>query len=79
MTPQGWVPPSSATGSYGNSYGREVDQYPNQQKEEGGILGTAMSWARSAGEKLADVEAAVWKKINDAHGGDGPGDSSKES
>jgi hypothetical protein len=31
-------------------------------------MGTARSWMQSAGTKLAEVEAEVWKRINDAHG-----------
>ncbi|KAA8644668.1 hypothetical protein EYZ11_001912 [Aspergillus tanneri] len=31
------------------------------------ILESAKSWFSSAGSKLAEVEAAVWKRINDAH------------
>lgn len=35
--------------------------------EEDGIYNTAKSWLQAAGSKLAEAEAAVWKRINDAH------------
>lgn len=31
-------------------------------------MNVAKGWMQSAGEKLAEVEAEVWKRINDAHG-----------
>lgn len=30
-------------------------------------MSTAKAWMQSAGAKLAEVEAEVWKRINDAH------------
>ncbi|KAJ6005512.1 hypothetical protein N7451_003456 [Penicillium sp. IBT 35674x] len=36
--------------------------------EEPGLMNVAKGWMQSAGEKLAEVEAEVWKRINDAHG-----------
>lgn len=38
------------------------------EDEEPGFLSTAKTWMQSAGTKLAEVEAEVWKRINDAHG-----------
>lgn len=35
--------------------------------EEPGFMSTAKAWMQSAGAKLAEVEAEVWKRINDAH------------
>lgn len=34
---------------------------------DGGFLASAKSWIASAGTKLAEVEAEVWKRINEAH------------
>lgn len=35
--------------------------------DEQGFMDTAKAWMTSAGNKLAEVEALVWKRINDAH------------
>lgn len=37
-------------------------------EDEASMFNTAKSWMNSAGNKLAEVEAEVWKRINDAHG-----------
>ncbi|KAJ5219123.1 uncharacterized protein N7498_001222 [Penicillium cinerascens] len=37
------------------------------QDDEPSLMNTAKSWMQSAGTKLAEVEAEVWKKINNAH------------
>ena len=37
--------------------------------DEPGIMDTAKSWMQTAGAKLAEVEAEVWKRINSAHDG----------
>jgi hypothetical protein len=37
---------------------------PQQQDEDEGILGSAMKLAKAAGQKLAEAESEVWKKIN---------------
>jgi hypothetical protein len=42
-------------GRYGGGDGDE---------EEEGILGSAMKFARAAGEKLSAAESEVWKRIN---------------
>ncbi|OQD75140.1 hypothetical protein PENDEC_c008G00657 [Penicillium decumbens] len=36
-------------------------------QDEPSFMSTAKSWIQSAGAKLADVEAEVWKRINNAH------------
>lgn len=36
-------------------------------EDEDSLYNTAKSWLQAAGTKLAEAEAAVWKKINDAH------------
>ncbi|KAF9895402.1 hypothetical protein FE257_000308 [Aspergillus nanangensis] len=35
--------------------------------EEEGFYGSAKSWLQTAGNKLAEVEAEVWRRINDHH------------
>jgi len=55
---------SLVTGGSGSGGGAR-DIFPD---EEEGFMGTARSWMQSAGTKLAEVEAEVWKRINDAHG-----------
>ncbi|KAJ5746434.1 hypothetical protein N7520_011616 [Penicillium odoratum] len=51
---------------YGSSSGGGADSiFPD---DEPGLMNTAKGWMQSAGEKLAEVEAEVWKRINDAHG-----------
>lgn len=35
--------------------------------DEPGFMTTAKAWMASAGDRLAEVEAQVWKRINDAH------------
>lgn len=37
------------------------------EDEEPGMLNTAKAWMQTAGTKLAEVEAEVWKRINNAH------------
>lgn len=37
-------------------------------EEEEGFMGAAKGWMRWSGNKLAEVEKGVWKKINDVHG-----------
>jgi hypothetical protein len=32
-----------------------------------GFMANAKSWMASAGTKLAEVEAEVWRRINEAH------------
>lgn len=36
-------------------------------EEEEGFIGAAKGWMRWSGNKLAEVEKGVWKKINDVH------------
>jgi hypothetical protein len=38
--------------------------------DEPSFLSTAKGWMQSAGSKLAEVEAEVWKRINSAHDND---------
>lgn len=49
----------------GGSGGGASDIFPDDEES---LMGTAKSWMQSAGTKLAEVEAEVWKRINDAHG-----------
>jgi hypothetical protein len=35
--------------------------------DEPSFMNTAKSWWQSAGTKLAEAEAEVWKRINNAH------------
>ncbi|KAJ5487299.1 hypothetical protein N7530_001599 [Penicillium desertorum] len=37
------------------------------EEEEEGFMGAAKGWLRWSGNKLAEVEKGVWKKINDVH------------
>lgn len=37
------------------------------EEEEEGFMGAAKGWMRWSGNKLAEVEKGVWKKINDVH------------
>lgn len=46
--------------------GHGADEFDSAQ-EDGGFLANAKSWIASAGTKLAEVEAEVWRRINDAH------------
>jgi hypothetical protein len=36
-------------------------------EDDESFLSTAKGWMQSAGSKLAEVEAEVWKRINNAH------------
>lgn len=41
---------------------------PGQEDWSGsGFLASAKAWMASAGTKLAEVEAEVWRRINEAH------------
>jgi hypothetical protein len=46
--------------------GHGADEFDSAQ-EDGGFLASAKSWIASAGTKLAEVEAEVWRRINEAH------------
>lgn len=37
------------------------------EDEEPGLFNAAKGWMQTAGTKLAEVEAEVWKRINDVH------------
>lgn len=37
------------------------------EEEEEGFIGAAKGWMKWSGNKLAEVEKGVWKKINDVH------------
>ncbi|KAJ5654391.1 hypothetical protein N7490_001394 [Penicillium lividum] len=75
-SPYSTVYPESSNGAsrtqglpmhYGSSSGGGADSiFPDD--DEPGFMNTAKGWMQSAGEKLAEVEAEVWKRINDAHG-----------
>ncbi|KAJ6036529.1 hypothetical protein N7540_000808 [Penicillium herquei] len=51
---------------YGGGGGGADNIFP--EDEEPGFLSSAKGWMQSAGTKLAEVEAEVWKRINDVHG-----------
>jgi hypothetical protein len=51
---------NASTGGYDGANDKEAES-------EAGLWGSAKSWLQTAGNKLAEVEAEVWKRINDAH------------
>ncbi|KAL2826838.1 hypothetical protein BDW59DRAFT_144788, partial [Aspergillus cavernicola] len=65
-----YPPPSNTPPLHNNtnpgSYGG-VDSAGLDSEAEAGVWGSAKSWLQSAGNKLADAEAEVWRRINDAH------------
>lgn len=50
----------------GTGSGGGADSIFPEEKEEG-FIGAAKGWMRWSGNKLAEVEKEVWKKINDVH------------
>ncbi|KAJ9485662.1 hypothetical protein VN97_g7700 [Penicillium thymicola] len=61
--PQG-LPPHYGVGAGAGSGGGADSIFP---EEEEGFMGAAKGWMRWSGNKLAEVEKGVWKKINDVH------------
>ncbi|KAJ5625572.1 hypothetical protein N7510_001881 [Penicillium lagena] len=62
--PQGL--PTHYGGSGGGSGGVTGSIFAGE--DEPSMFNTAKAWMNTAGNKLAEVEAEVWKRINDAHG-----------
>jgi hypothetical protein len=61
--PQGL--PTHYGGSGGGSGGGAGSIFTDE--DEPSLFNTAKTWMNTAGNKLAEVEAEVWKRINDAH------------
>lgn len=49
----------TTTSSY--HYGSENE---GGEEEESGVLATVKSWAKATGNKLAEAEAEVWRRVN---------------
>ncbi|KAL4941463.1 hypothetical protein BDV06DRAFT_179745 [Aspergillus oleicola] len=71
-----YSPPASSTGATlplhnpstgGVATGLDLDPGLGSSENEGGVWGDTKSWLASAGNKLAEVEKEVWRRINDAH------------
>ncbi|KAJ5183439.1 hypothetical protein N7492_001055 [Penicillium capsulatum] len=60
---------SQALPLHGNSHGGGGASSIFPDEDEPGLMTSAKSWMQSAGTKLAEVEAEVWKRINNAHDG----------
>lgn len=60
---------SQALPLHGNSSGGGGASSIFPDDDEPGLMTSAKSWMQSAGTKLAEVEAEVWKRINNAHDG----------
>ncbi|OJJ47668.1 hypothetical protein ASPZODRAFT_15118 [Penicilliopsis zonata CBS 506.65] len=78
VPPGGGAVPNSTSTPYTSVYQQPQQSYalsgaPNNTDpfsdldDTDGFLHLAKSWVQSAGTKLAEVEAEVWKRINDAH------------
>lgn len=74
-TPFGSVypPPQPASSALPMHYHTDNNQNYNRNivaddgEEEKGFLDMAKGWMQTAGDKLVQVEAEVWRRINDAH------------
>lgn len=66
--------PTTTSTSYQSPYSNPYTNNNIMQDEldtgEKGFLDMAKGWMQTAGEKLVQVEAEVWRRINEAHDGD---------
>ncbi|KAJ6187577.1 hypothetical protein N7519_002485 [Penicillium mononematosum] len=60
------LPLHYGAGAGAGSGGGASSIFPEEEEEEG-FMGAAKGWLRWSGNKLAEVEKGVWKKINDVH------------
>lgn len=56
----GALPPQQQQGGGGGGTGPMF----SDGNDDEGIWGTAMSWAKYAGEKVVEAEAEVWRRVN---------------
>ncbi|KAL4922705.1 hypothetical protein BDW62DRAFT_196712 [Aspergillus aurantiobrunneus] len=59
-----YSPPSASAAGSASLPFHNTGTEPNSEE---GLWGSAKSWLQSTGNKLAEVEAEVWRRINEAH------------
>lgn len=71
-TPYNTVYPRHPSNSYQSPYSIPNNNIMQDELDtsEKGFLDLAKGWVQTAGEKLVQVEAEVWRRINEAHDGD---------
>ncbi|KAL4974429.1 hypothetical protein BDW66DRAFT_87449 [Aspergillus desertorum] len=70
-----YAPPSASTSTAlplhnATATGSNIVTCEEERGGEGGLWESTKLWLQSAGNRLAQVEAEVWRRINEAHDGD---------